>query len=564
MKYDIFISYRRAGGWETAKHLFDLLTRDGYKVSFDIDTLRSGDFDTELLKRIDECTDFLLILNNGVFDRCFEIDKANDWLRCELAYALSKGKNIIPIMLDGFTEFPDNLPEDIARIARRNGPKFDKHYFDAFYQKLKSVFLETPSPEITSLSSTKSCILKIRPNLTCEVWVDGEKTVTAEVDRITKIPLNKGSFWLEFISTENEEDKYTCEYTIANPEELITVDLVSIRAKRKEFVSQKPIIKKWPVKDPIEKREITPVKEDDISNYLSTEELLNSDKYKFSNEGTSVHIDLIPFKDQFDKYGYKDNNTGEIIIAAKYDIALEFSNDLAKVAIKEFRSDTIPLKITKYGFIDKAGKEVIPLIYDDVGSFSEDFAQVKLNNKWSFINKTGKQITPLIYDDAYKYSEGLALVILKGKYGFIDKAGKKVISLKYDYAYSFSEGLSLVILKDKYGFIDKTEKVVIPLIYDGAYSFSESLAQVILKGKYGFIDKTGKVVIPLIYDGAYSFSEDFTLVKLNNKWGFINKIGKVMIPLIYDEAWRFNEGKAKVKLNGEEFHIDKSGNRIKE
>ena len=54
-KFDIFISYRRKGGYETAKHLYDLLTRDGYRVSFDIDTLRSGDFDVSLLARVEEC-----------------------------------------------------------------------------------------------------------------------------------------------------------------------------------------------------------------------------------------------------------------------------------------------------------------------------------------------------------------------------------------------------------------------------------------------------------------------------------------------------------------------------
>ena len=52
MKYDIFISYRRDGGYDTAKHLNDLLTRDGYKVSFDIDTLSKGYFDTQLFHRI--------------------------------------------------------------------------------------------------------------------------------------------------------------------------------------------------------------------------------------------------------------------------------------------------------------------------------------------------------------------------------------------------------------------------------------------------------------------------------------------------------------------------------
>lgn len=36
MKYDIFISYRRKGGYETAKHLYDLFSKDGYRVSFDL------------------------------------------------------------------------------------------------------------------------------------------------------------------------------------------------------------------------------------------------------------------------------------------------------------------------------------------------------------------------------------------------------------------------------------------------------------------------------------------------------------------------------------------------
>ena len=94
MKYDIFISYRRDGGYDTAKHLNDLLVRDGYKVSFDIDTLRSGNFDTQLLERIDQCKDFILIVDQHAFDRTLDPYFAlqNDWLRCELAYALKKSK----------------------------------------------------------------------------------------------------------------------------------------------------------------------------------------------------------------------------------------------------------------------------------------------------------------------------------------------------------------------------------------------------------------------------------------------------------------------------------------
>ena len=148
MAYDIFISYRRSGGYETAKHLYDLLKHDGYKVSFDIDTLRNGDFDVELLKRIDECTDFIVVLNKGAFNKCFDlsINKKNDWLRNELAYALEKKKNIIPVMLEGFKEFPNNLPDDIARVSTKNASKYDSEYFDAFYERLKTNFLKsTPS-----------------------------------------------------------------------------------------------------------------------------------------------------------------------------------------------------------------------------------------------------------------------------------------------------------------------------------------------------------------------------------------------------------------------------------
>ena len=68
-------------------------------------------------------------------------------MRCELAYALEKNKNIVPIMLAGFTAFPDNLPDDIRKVVRKNGPKYDSYYFDDFYRRLKSDFLETKPEE---------------------------------------------------------------------------------------------------------------------------------------------------------------------------------------------------------------------------------------------------------------------------------------------------------------------------------------------------------------------------------------------------------------------------------
>ena len=143
MKYDVFISYRREGGYDTAKHLNDLLVRDGYKVSFDIDTLRNGDFDKQLLSRIEECKDFILIVDQHAFDRTLDttFDSTKDWMRCELAHALKHNKNIIPIFLSGVTRFPDGLPKDIINVTKKNGPEYNKYYFNDFYETLKKRFL---------------------------------------------------------------------------------------------------------------------------------------------------------------------------------------------------------------------------------------------------------------------------------------------------------------------------------------------------------------------------------------------------------------------------------------
>lgn len=149
-KFDIFISYRREGGFEVAKHIKDLLTRDGYSVSFDMDNLMNGDFNKELLKRVSDCEDFILILDANVFKGTLEgRERQKDWLRMELSEALKKEKNVIPVMLDGFNEFPEELPKDIADVRYKNGPKYDKVYFDAFYEKLKHFIKEVPTDDIT-------------------------------------------------------------------------------------------------------------------------------------------------------------------------------------------------------------------------------------------------------------------------------------------------------------------------------------------------------------------------------------------------------------------------------
>ena len=64
----------------------------------------------------------------------------------------------------------------------------------------------------------------------------------------------------------------------------------------------------------------------------------------------------------------------------------------------------------KYGFIDKSGKVVIELQFDDAGYFSEGLARVEKDGKWGFIDKSGKVVIEPQFDDAEDFSEGLAKV----------------------------------------------------------------------------------------------------------------------------------------------------------
>ena len=119
MRTQIFISYRRDGGLDTAKALCSALS-EKYEVFFDMESLRNGRFDQAIDKAITECSDFLLILSPKVFDR---FEEPEDWIYHELKLALDSEKNIIPIFLDGFSA-PSGDNEIITKALRYNGVKY--------------------------------------------------------------------------------------------------------------------------------------------------------------------------------------------------------------------------------------------------------------------------------------------------------------------------------------------------------------------------------------------------------------------------------------------------------
>ena len=330
--------------------------------------------------------------------------------------------------------------------------------------------------ESNTYFSEKGALINILPDVDCRIEKYGKPIGNTAAGSYTPIRLLKGKHILTFISEENEQDRIEITYSVADNdmEDFIKVELLPIVNARKAGEQK--------------------AREQERQKQLLSTPDENIEKYK----------------DEKDKFGFRIKSTGEVIVLPKYDNARSFSEGLAAVKLNG-----------KYGFIDKTGKEIIPLIYDNVWvwDFNEGLAKVKLNGKWFYIDKNGKEI-PHLNNKSVNFRDDMAKTELN------NKNKQEIPPLKYDYISPFVEGLARVKLNGKYGFIDKTGKVVIPLIYDAARDFHEGLALVILNDKVGFIDKTGKVVIPLIYDDTWDFSKGFARVKLNGKWFYIDKNGK--------------------------------------
>ena len=65
----------------------------------------------------------------------------------------------------------------------------------------------------------------------------------------------------------------------------------------------------------------------------------------------------------------------------------------------------------------------LKIYYTDYYGFSDGLAVVELNDKFGYIDKTGREVIPLIYDYASEFAAGLASVELHGNWGYIDKQG---------------------------------------------------------------------------------------------------------------------------------------------
>jgi len=295
-----------------------------------------------------------------------------------------------------------------------------------------------------------------------------------------------------------------------------------------------------------------------------------------------------------DKLGFVDE-TGTVVIPLTYespypshqawyrDIMPYFSEGLAAIWDGDAYSG-------QYGYIDKDGNVAIPFAYDYAAPFSEGLAYVSTGGtfviddaiefddaseggKFGFIDRNGEVVVPLVYDCDYLggswaifeqyFLDGIARVsegsLWNVKYGMIDKTGAVTVPIQYDWIWrygwdwNFTDGLVLVGFSDdefyhtgvwsSCGLVDgKTGREIAAVgRYDGIEPFSEGFVRVWHGdgyvwvrhgevtysyerhsfGKHGFIDSTGREVVPCVFEYAGDFSEGLAAVLIDGKWGYI-------------------------------------------
>lgn len=155
-----------------------------------------------------------------------------------------------------------------------------------------------------------------------------------------------------------------------------------------------------------------------------------------------------------DRWFYIDT-AGNALFNETYDFAETFHGDRAMVKEGEH-----------YRIIDTAGKTVVAMPYDQVNPYTETRWQVtniKGDIYWSgFVDLDGKEVVPLIYMEIGMYQPEVkrSRAVINEKVGYLDGLGNVAIPIQFEYAEIFDKGKARVMRNGREFFIDPDGKEV--------------------------------------------------------------------------------------------------------
>jgi hypothetical protein len=141
----VFICYRREDSAGFSRLIYDRLTHKlGHdSVFFDVDNIAPGlDFVDILSERVGKCDALIAVIgkswvSSAYLDNQRRLDDPNDFVRIEIEAALARKIRVIPILVDGaMMPRPDDLPDSLKKLTRRQGIEISHTRFDSDVERL--------------------------------------------------------------------------------------------------------------------------------------------------------------------------------------------------------------------------------------------------------------------------------------------------------------------------------------------------------------------------------------------------------------------------------------------
>jgi tetratricopeptide (TPR) repeat protein len=162
----IFISYRREESRWSARSLYDRLSASfGPKQIFmDIDAIALGeDFIKAIERTVSECDVLIAVIGASWLtskddqgDR--RLNNPEDFVRMEVATALSRDIRVIPVLVDGaLMPRPTELPDDLKPLVRRNALRISDTSFDGDCQRLVAAIKQVLETERLEAQQREKC-----------------------------------------------------------------------------------------------------------------------------------------------------------------------------------------------------------------------------------------------------------------------------------------------------------------------------------------------------------------------------------------------------------------------
>ena len=243
MNHDVFISYSSKEK-NIADGVCHFLESNGVKCWIaPRDIPASSDYGDLIDEAIKSCRVVVLVYSQYSF--------LSKWVKGEINVAFDEGKPIAPFRIDetavkgafrvmlqqlhwidAFPSYSDRLPDLLQSICGIIGRDVPEQIVGIQQEeKVQTTIADEQLGEEKQAVEAKEYFLKVRCNLDCRLFIDGEERETVKAGSITKLPLHQGEYVVQVTSLDGL-DTIEQEFVMPAADKLLRFDLMALQKER--------------------------------------------------------------------------------------------------------------------------------------------------------------------------------------------------------------------------------------------------------------------------------------------------------------------------------------------